>query len=116
MNAKELVQKYFDCFFSSAPNLNEIRTLLNDDFTFSGPLIQASSADEYIDKLKSMGIIDLKANILSILSSDDQVAVMYKLVTPFGEFPTVEWFEIKSDKINSIRLLNDPRPFLDNFA
>ncbi len=111
MTAQELVCNYFDHFFSSEPDWIKIRGLLKDDFSFSGPLVKASSADDYIEQIKAMGTSNLQANILGILSDKDQVAVLYELITPAGKYPTVEWFWVTGDKINAIRLLNDPRPF-----
>ncbi len=42
-------------------------------------------------------------------------AVLYDMITPFGEYPAVEWFWISEDKIAAIKLLNDPRPFTKYF-
>ena len=116
MKDKSIVRTYLDSFFSPTPDFVKIRALLTDDFTFRGPLIEAASADEYVAKLQSLEAGHFKADIVSIINDFQQVAVLYDLITPFGKYPTVEWFWIKADKIAAIRLLNDPRPFLASFA
>ena len=116
MTAQQIIQKYLDNFFSAETDFVEMRNFLTDDFSFSGPLMEASSADEYIGMLKAMGIGNIKADMLNTLSNEEQVAVLYELITPVGNQPTVEWFWIREGKIKAIRLLNDPRPFLELFG
>ncbi len=113
--AEHIVRKYFEIFFSSKVNFDELRNLLKEDFSFIGPLMEASSADEYVEKLKAIGVGDLKANIIGLFANDKEAAVLYELITPIGNHPTVEWFWIRNNKISAIRLLNDPRPFLSSF-
>lgn len=115
MNNEDLVKNYMELFFSENTNYEEIRKLLCDGFAFSGPLLNASNADQYIETLKAMGSVNMKININSIISHLNEVAVLYDFVTPFGNHPTVEWFWIDNNKISAIKLLNDPRPFLEIF-
>jgi len=113
---EQIVKQYFELFFSENVKYDKIRTLLADDFHFTGPLLRANSADEYINILKNVGAGNLSANINSILSNENEVAVFYNMITPFGEVKTVEWFLFENNKIKSIELLNDPRKFLEAFS
>ncbi len=115
MNTHKLIQKYIALFFSEEPNLDAIQSMLCANFRFNGPLLKANTASEYIEQLEKIGTGNLKANVISILVNGDEGAVLYELITPFGKQITVEWFLFEEDRISSIRLLNDPRPFLAFF-
>ncbi len=115
MNTHKKIQKYMDLFFSENPNLDAIRSMLCANFRFNGPLLEANTASEYIEQLEKIGTGNLKANVISILTNGDEGAVLYELVTPLGKQITVEWFLFEEDRICSIQLLNDPRPFLTFF-
>ncbi|MCP4415619.1 MAG: hypothetical protein GY805_03290 [Chloroflexi bacterium] len=115
MNTHEIIQKYIALFFSEKPNLDAIRSMLCDNFRFNGPLLKANTASEYIEQLEKIGTGNLEANVISILVNGDEGAVLYELITPFGKQITAEWFLFEEDRICSIRLLNDPRPFLAFF-
>ncbi len=115
MNEK-LVRTYLNLFFSNTPDFDAIRELLWDSFTFNGPLLKAGSADEYIALLKEVGAGSMSAKIDNIISSSDQVAVLYDMITPLGKVRMVEWFTVKDNKIYSIELLNDPGLFIEAFS
>ena len=114
--SEKIVCEYLNLFFSSEIDFDAIRKLLLDSFTFSGPLLKANSADEYITLLKSIGSGNLSMNLDKILSDSEQVAVLYDMITPHGTVRTVEWFTVKDNKIGSIELLNDPRLFAEAFS
>ncbi len=109
---ESIVREYFTTFFGAEPDLHALRELLTDDFCFKGPLLESTSADEYIGQLKGLGIGGLKAHNLIFATHDDRVAVLYELVMPFGTISTTEWFWIRGGKISRIELLNDPRPLI----
>ena len=112
MNTKEIVKKYLAIFFSGQPDLDKIRAMLADNFTFQGPLMTANSADIYIAQLKAMGPLKMAVNIHQILSNDNQAAASYDFVTPRGNVPAVEWYWLENKKILRMKLHLDPRPFL----
>ncbi|MEM6428847.1 MAG: nuclear transport factor 2 family protein [Deinococcota bacterium] len=114
--AGELVKAYLEAFFSSPADLHKIRSLLADAFTFRGPLMQAASADDYINQLSQMGPINLQADIHHILACGNTVSVLYSFVMGSKQLPASEWYDVQDGKILSIQLCNDPRPFLEAFG
>ena len=58
--AKTTVQRYLDAFFGEKVDFVGIRNLLSDDFKFSGPLMQANGANDYIEKLEGLWWRQLK--------------------------------------------------------
>ena len=112
-----VVDAYLAEFFADQPTLSEIRRLLTDDFWFRGPLLNADSAQDYVDALRQLGVGGLKATDIQITQGgSDLVAVLYNLVTPSTVVPTSEWFWLRENKIRGIRLSNDPRPILSSFS
>lgn len=112
----KLVKTYLDIFFSQPPDLTAMRALLTDDFWFSGPLLTANSADDYIAQLRAMNLGGLQAKSMTFAQHEDGVAVLYEMLTPAGQIPTTEWFWIRESRIAGIKLLNDPRPLLAAFS
>lgn len=53
MNEK-IVRNYLGIFFSAEPDFMALRKLLSDSFTFNGPLLKATSADEYVEKIQGV--------------------------------------------------------------
>lgn len=112
---EKLVSDYLELFFSPKHDLQAIRKLLSDSFTFCGPLLQANSANEYIKKIQGVASGGLSMKNAELISGSDQVAILYDMISPLGEVRTVEWFKIKDGKIHSLELLNDPRVFIEAF-
>src|SRR6478752_7576602 len=97
-------------------DLDRTRTLVTDDVTFVGPLGEASGVDSYIGALTGMSKMVERAEIESTVADDDNVAIKYQLVTntPAGAISTVNWFEVRGDKIAAVRAFFDPRPLLES--
>lgn len=114
MSAKNIVNKYLDAFFSGGPDLAAVRALLAEDFTFQGPLMAASSADDFIKQLEAMGPgMEMHAEILNIIGEGDCVAALYDFMGPEGKISFAEWYRVRDDKISAIKLHYDPRPLLE---
>lgn len=113
---KEIVKKYFALFFSPEPDFHRIRSLLSDSFTFSGPLLKANSADDYITKISHVADGGLSIQNAEFVSQDGHVVVIYDMISPLGEVRTVEWFKIDKGKIQSLELVNDPKIFVEAFS
>lgn len=115
MSNEQLVLNYLNCFFSSPIDFEELQSYLHKEFSFEGPLMTAESQSEYIEKIKYLMSGGLSYELESLIAKEKEVSVKYLLITPFGTFPTVEWFTIKDDKISNIQLFTDPRPFVEAF-
>lgn len=112
---EQIVKNYLEQFFSGSPDFEVIRSLLADGFRFRGPLIQADSADQYIEQIRGVAGGGLSMKDAETLAAGEAVAVIYSMLSPFGEVRTVEWFQLADGKIQSIELLNDPRIFVEAF-
>lgn len=114
MTAKQVVEAYLAAFFQGGPDLDAVRGMLTDDFTFHGPLMTADSADDLIAQIKGMddAMEDLHAEIHHVIADGDTVAALYDIVTPVGNLPFAEWYWVTGDKIRTIKLHYDPRPML----
>jgi hypothetical protein len=117
MTAMETVKRYLDAFFGGGPNLETIRNLLTDDFTFQGPLMTASNADDFIKQLEGMGSnMEMQAEIHCLIDDGERVAALYDFRGPHGNISFAEWYWIKRDKISAIKLHYDPRPLLESMG
>ena len=114
MAAKNVVKNYIAAFFGGGPDLKAVRPLLTDDFTFEGPLMTASSADDFIKQLEGMGPgMEMHAEIHHIIDEGDCAAALYDFLGPKGKISFAEWYWIKNNKISAIKLHYDPRSLLD---
>jgi ketosteroid isomerase-like protein len=87
------------------------RALLHDDVTFVGPLGKTEGGDEYINGVRGFAELVRGVDIHEVIAENGQVCVMYDLVTKTaGAIPTVGWYEVRDDKVASVRAFFDPRP------
>lgn len=113
MSNSDLIESYFDTFFQGPARHADVRNWLSDDFVFSGPLMSAESADEYVQQLTAMGDeMELYADIRKMVSEGDMVAVLVDFKSPAGVIPYAQWFQIRAGKITHLEVIYDPRPFL----
>jgi ketosteroid isomerase-like protein len=49
MSAKDIVTDYLNSFFNGVPDLAAVRPSLSDNFTFEGPMMTASSAEDFVN-------------------------------------------------------------------
>ena len=86
------------------------RKYVSDDFYFEGVLGSRNGAEAYFNDMEKM---KLKYDIRKAFVSKNDVCLLYDLtmsgVTLFG----CGWYHIEGDKINSLRVVFDPRPILE---
>jgi len=112
MTHLDIIMEYFERFFSGTSHPEDIRHYLADDFTFTGPLMNAESADDYILQLKAMGDeLEMYAEVRSLLGSDDVVAALVDFQGPGGTITYAQWFTLREGKISSLEVVYDPRSF-----
>ena len=114
MSAKDTVERYLYAFFGGRPDLDTVRSLLADEFSFEGPTMKASNPDDFIRQIKGMaGGKKIRAEIHHLIEDGGRVAALYDFVGPGGKTSFAEWFWVRAGKISAIKLHFDPRPFLD---
>ena len=113
MSNSDLIKRYFATFFQGPARHSEVRNWLSDDFVFSGPLMSAESADDYVQQLTAMGDeMELYAEIRQMVAEDETVAVLVDFKSPVGVIPYAQWFTLRDAKIARLEVIYDPRPFL----
>lgn len=107
MENKALIEQYYSAF--AKHDLNEARTMLADNFTFRGPIMEASSADDMMEKMSAFGC-DYKSEVHDMLCEKDRVVVNFTCTfsAPFeATLDMCEWFTIRDGKIASSELFYD---------
>lgn len=118
MESKQIVENYYSAF--AEHDLGKARTMLADDFTFKGPVMEASSADDMMAKMSAFGC-DYESNVHGMIADGDRVAVNFTCTfkAPFqGVFDMCEWFTVRDGKIAKSELFYDATkmPALDAFG
>jgi ketosteroid isomerase-like protein len=117
MSNVEVITEYFKTFFSGKGRQTEVRNFLTEDFTFRGPLMSASSADDYVNQLAAMGDeIELYATVRELVADGDIVAALVDFQGPDGPITYTQWFTLRDEKIARLEVVYDPRPFLNRNA
>ncbi len=110
-NAKEIVEGYQRALGTG--DWTAARHYLSDDLSFIGPFDTFNEADPYLEALKKLHPIIERVEPHRMFAEDDDVCVLYDMVTnsPAGTAFIAEWYRVHNGKIDSIRVVFDPRPF-----
>jgi catechol 2,3-dioxygenase-like lactoylglutathione lyase family enzyme len=106
-SAKEVVLSFLD-----ALNENDFRTArkyVQDNFSFTGVLGSRDGADAYF---KDMERMQLKYDIKKAFADRDEVCVLYDIDMSGKKVFSSGWYRVKDNKIQSLRVVFDPRPVL----
>jgi hypothetical protein len=110
MRPLALAQKYMDCVFSNA-NVEALRDLLTDEFTFKGPFYEFDSADAYIQSLQSDPPQGFEYEMIQSFETELHACLVYHFSKPGVSAPMAQIFEISNDKISKILLIFDTQSF-----
>jgi hypothetical protein len=86
------------------------RGMLSDGMTFVGVLGTREGADAYIGDMKRMR---LKYDVQKIFTSGDDVCVFSNLKISGVSIFCSSWYHVTDGKIDSLRVVFDPRPVLE---
>jgi hypothetical protein len=87
-----------------------LRSILADDVTFSGPLAEATGAEECIGGLTEMAKMTTSDEVAVRLADDNNVLIWSTMTTKVAPaIETATWLQIKADKIATIRTVYDAR-------
>jgi predicted ester cyclase len=91
-------------------DFKSVRQYMSDDLSFVGVLGSRQGADAYF---KDMERMRLKYEIQKVFANGDDVCLLYNLrisgLTVFG----CGWYHVENGKIDSLKVLFDPRPILE---
>jgi len=111
--ARDVVDRYFSALRSK--DFTTMRTLLDDNVSFIGPLGTTDGADEYIEAMKKVTANMTDVERHALFAEGEDVCQVYDLVTstPSVSVPVVQWLKVREERIAMVRLFFDPRPYLD---
>jgi hypothetical protein len=105
----DVFRTYLERF--TAGDASSAAELLADEFTFDGPVLQASSKAEFLAGAASLGSIVRGFEMRRQWSDGDEVCSFYdfKIETPAGAgaIPMAEWSVVRDGKLVASRLLFD---------
>jgi hypothetical protein len=115
-SANEIVENYKAAVGKS--DFAAARQMLHDDLNFQGPLDTFHKADDYVASIKKLASIIQRVDVKKVFADGQDVCVLYDMVTntPAGTAFIVEWYQIRGDKIGSLRVVFDARPFAAMFG
>lgn len=86
------------------------RTYVSDDMKFIGVLGSRDGADAYFNDMERMR---LKYRIQKVLADDNDVCIFYDLEISGKTIFGCGWYHLENGKIDSLKVVFDPRPLLD---
>jgi len=111
MTPTEIVNRYTEAF--DAGDMGTVQSLLAEDFRFEGPLMIASSRQEFFEQLSQFQMT-ARTVVRRQIANGSTVARMFdfELTAPAQvTIPMAEWIEVAGGRIVSSRLFYDPARF-----
>ena len=114
-NAKEIVTAYQRALGKG--DMAGARKYLHDDLAFVGPFDTFHRSEPYLEALGKLHHIVERVEPKKTFVDGDDVCILYDMVTntPAGTAFICEWYRVRGDKIGSIRVVFDARPFAPMF-
>jgi ketosteroid isomerase-like protein len=118
--ALEIVNRFYH--LTNKMNMTEgLDELLANNMTFSGPLLQTSSARDYIGMFSQFVKFHKGMEMLRQFESGDDVCSIYRmdLATPSGGTFSVkiaDWIRVSNGRIAEQKIYYDPREFARAFG
>jgi hypothetical protein len=94
------------------------RKYLDDNLSFRGPFDSFDKPEPYLQALEQLHKIVKRVDMKKMFVDGNDVCLLYDLVTntPAGTSFVCEWMQVNGDKIASIRVVFDARPFAAMFG
>jgi ketosteroid isomerase-like protein len=117
--ALDIVNRFYEA--TDAGRLDDLRDLVSDDVTFTGPVMTARGAQEYVAMNEQLLGFHTGTTMLRQLEDGDDVCSIYELGmrTPAGGALTLtiaDWIRVEDGKIAAQRIYFDPRAFTQAFG
>ena len=109
-SAKDIVMEYLQA--AERRDFQSARGYLKDNISYLSPLNSFDRAEPYLKYFESLHLP--KFDIKKIFTDGDDVCLLYEVIltTPPATVFVSFWAYVDGGKISSIRLVFDPRPFL----
>ena len=105
--AKNTVLSFIDAMNNE--DFTGARRYAAENMTFDGVLGSRNGADAYFSDMKKM---KLKYDVLKVFTDGADVCLFYNIEMSGKNIFTSGWYRVSEGKINSIRVVFDPRPLL----
>jgi ketosteroid isomerase-like protein len=109
MSAAQVFREYLDRFTTG--DMDGVRELLAEDFSFEGPMLQAEGRDAFLEGASGLGRVVRGNQMLRQWEDGEEVCSVYefKIETPAGagSIPMTEWVRVRDGKLASARLIFD---------
>lgn len=108
-DAKALVLSFIDAI--NKEDFETAAEYVNDNFTFDGVLGYRDGAEAYFKDMRKM---KFKYDVIKAFADGDDVCVLYNIDMGSGEkIFTCGWYRLMYNKLNSLKVVFDPRPVLE---
>ncbi|HSD05858.1 nuclear transport factor 2 family protein [Flavobacterium sp.] len=107
-NSKEIVLSFIKAI--NEEDFKTAKTLVSDDMKFEGVLASRNGATAYFDDMEKM---KMKYDIQKIIAEGDDVSMLSDVTSNGATLFTSSWYQLKSGKINFLKVVFDPRPVLE---
>jgi limonene-1,2-epoxide hydrolase len=99
---------YFEAW--KVNDFDTMRSLVDDEITFAGPLARVQGAEDYMEGIKGMSRITSDMLIRKTFVDGPDVLTWYELHTTVASpVPVANWLHIEDGKITSLRVAFDAR-------
>jgi len=107
-NAKEIVMSCIKAL--NEEDFKIARKYITEDFSFMGVLGSRDGAEAYFSDMEKM---KLKYDIKKVFVNENDVCLLYDLTMSGIVLFGCGWYHVKGDKIDSLKVVFDPRPILE---
>ncbi len=110
-NVTDIVRAYCDAF--AAKDMQSLRSLLSDDFSFQGPMMTSDGADKFVEQMRNFPFQARFEDSRMVVEGENVVHMFDFVVTApvEGSVRMCECFEVTNGKIHSSRLYFDTAQF-----
>jgi hypothetical protein len=107
-DAAKVASAYFDAW--KANDFDTMRSLVDDDITFVGPLAQLEGAQDYMEGIKGMSQIKSDIVIRKVFVDGADVLTWFDLHTTVASpVPVANWLHVEGGRITSLQVAFDAR-------
>jgi hypothetical protein len=107
-DAAKIAATYFDAW--KVNDFDTMRSLVDDEVTFSGPLAQLSGVDDYMEGIKGMSQIKSDLVIRKVFVDGPDVLTWFDLHTTVAPpVPVANWLHVDDGRITSLQVAFDAR-------
>ncbi|MGN8069638.1 nuclear transport factor 2 family protein [Mucilaginibacter sp. SG564] len=107
-NAREVVMAFIEAM--NKEDFAAARKYLATDMTFKGVLGTRDGADAYMNDMQKM---KFKYDLKKTIAEGDDVCLFYDIDMGHITIFSCGWYQVNDGKINSFRVIFDPRPVLE---